>query len=121
MKKIIIAISGLLLVAVVVIKVASAQSTPQDVKKAPKEARMDCGKCPVSCAAKMGGPKTTESKVLDPAKFNDAKGDTTKCKASCATSKDGKSKCDPAKCKEAKCDTAKCKAGCGKANEATKK
>jgi len=121
MKRIIIAISGILLVAVVVIKVASAQSNPQDVKKAPTEARMDCGKCPAACCAKMGGPKTTESKICDPAKCTDTKSDTAKCKASCTTAKDGKTKCDPAKCKEAKCDTAKCKAGCAKAKEAKKK
>jgi hypothetical protein len=121
MKKIIITLSGLLLIAVVVIKVANAQSTPQDVKKAPAESRMDCGKCPAAGCAKMGGPKTTESKVCDPAKCKDAKSDTAKCKASCATAKDGKTKCDPAKCKEAKCDTTKCKAGCAKAKEATKK
>jgi hypothetical protein len=89
MKKIIVTISGLLLVAVVVIKVANAQSTPQEVKKASTEVKMDCGKCPSSAAcAKMTEGKTTCAKVCDHAK----------CKTSCSTAKAEMKKCDPAKC-----------------------
>jgi hypothetical protein len=94
MKKIIIGLSGLLIVAFFVIKVANAQGTTQEVKKDATEKKMDCGKCPSAAAcAKMGDTKTADAKVCDPAK----------CK---------EMGCDPAKCKEGKCDPAKCKASC---------
>jgi hypothetical protein len=94
MKKIIVVISGLLLVTIMVIKVANAQNLPQDVKKPSTEAKMDCGKCPSSASCdKMSESKTGEVKKCDPAK----------CK---------EMGCDPAKCKEARCDSSKSKAGC---------
>jgi len=99
MKKIIVFISGLLLVAVVVIKVSNAQSNPQEVKKASTETKMDCGKCPsASGCTKMADSKTTGAKVCDPAKCKDTKCDTTKGKACCANMKGGMKNCDPAKC-----------------------
>jgi hypothetical protein len=99
MKKIIVTISGLLLIAVVVIKVANAQSIPQEVKKASTEAKMDCGKCPSSAAcAKMTDGKTTCAKVCDPSKCKEVKCDTAKCKANCSIAKAEMKKCDPAKC-----------------------
>jgi hypothetical protein len=94
MRKIIIGLSGLLIVAFVIIKVANAQSTPQEVKKNTSEKKMDCGKCPsASACEKMKDAKTGEVVKCDPAK----------CK---------EMGCDPAKCKEGKCDPAKCKADC---------
>jgi hypothetical protein len=103
MRKIIIGLSGLLIVAFVVIKVANAQTDPQEVKKAATEKTMDCGKCPsAATCTKMEGSKTGEAKSCDPAK----------CK---------EMGCDPAKCKEGKCDPAKCKAKCADTNGEMKK
>jgi hypothetical protein len=99
MKKIIVVISGLLLVAVVLIKVTNAQSNPQEVKKASTETKMDCGKCPsASGCAKMADSKTTGAKVCDPAKCKEGKCDTAKGKACCANMKTTMKNCDPAKC-----------------------
>jgi hypothetical protein len=99
MKKIIIAISGLLLVVCIVIKVVDAQSNPQDTKKASTETKMDCKKGPaVSCCSKMADSKTAGDKACDPAKCKDAKCDTTKGKACCANMKTGMKNCDPARC-----------------------
>jgi hypothetical protein len=103
MRKIIIGLSGLLIVAFVVIKVANAQTIPQEVQKNPTEKKMDCGKCPSAVAcAKMTDTKTGEVKKCDPAK----------CK---------EMGCDPAKCKEGKCDSTKCKTKCAEANGEIKK
>jgi hypothetical protein len=81
-------------VAFVIIMVANAQNSTQEVKKAATTTEMSqaCGKCPsaASCA-KMSGANTAEVKACDPAK----------CK---------EMGCDPAKCKEGKCDPATCKA-----------
>jgi|WetSurSiteA1Bulk_404760.scaffolds.fasta_scaffold68913_2 hypothetical protein len=97
MKKIIIGLSGFLLVAFVAVMVVNAQQGTQEVKKVSTEAKMDCGKCPsASSCAKMADSKTGEVKTCDPAK----------CK---------EMGCDPAKCKEGKCDPSKCKAGCNAA------
>jgi hypothetical protein len=98
MKKIIAVISGLLLVAIVIIKVANAQNTPQEVKKASTETKMDCGKKSSACCAKMTESKTAEVKVCDPAKCKAGKCDTAKCKTSCTGMKTGMKDCDPAKC-----------------------
>ena len=99
MKKILVIISGLFIASVIIIKVANAQNTPQEVKKASTEAKMDCGKCPSSAAcAKMMEGKTTCAKVCDPAKCKEVKCDTAKCKSGCANMKAGMKNCDPAKC-----------------------
>jgi hypothetical protein len=94
MKKIILGMSGILLIAFVIVMVANAQHSPQEVKKAATETKMDCGKCPSAAAcATATDTKKAETKVCDPAN----------CK---------KMGCDPAKCKEGKCDMAKCKENC---------
>ena len=99
MKKIIIAISGLLLIACIVIKVANAQSNPQDTKKASTETKMDCKKGPsVSCCSKMADSKTAGAIKCDPSKCKDAKCDTTKGKTCCANMKAGIKNCDHARC-----------------------
>lgn len=89
MKKIIVAISGLLLVALVVIKVANAQTNTQELKKSVTEQKMDCGKCPsAEAGAHKADSKTAEVKSCDPAKFKEGKSDSTKCKAKCTTEKE---------------------------------
>jgi hypothetical protein len=88
MKKIIIAISGLLLVVCIVTKVANAQSNPQDTKKPSTETKMCCKKGPsVSCCSKMADSKTDGAIKCDPSKCKDAKSDTTKEKTCCANMK----------------------------------
>jgi hypothetical protein len=94
MKKIIIGLSGIVLVAFFVILVANAQNSTQEVKKASTEMSKSCSKCPsASACAKMKETASSEAKTCDPAK----------CK---------EMGCDPAKCKEGKCDPATCKAKC---------
>jgi hypothetical protein len=91
MKKVIIGVSGLVILAFVVILFTNAQKGTQEVKKPATEVSKDCGKCPSAATC------TT---------MTDAKGpacDMTKCK-------DGK--CDMTKCKEGKCDPATCKTKC---------
>jgi hypothetical protein len=97
MKKVILGLSGIVLVAFVVIMVANAQSSTQEGKKASTEMSKGCGKCPsaATCAAK-GDVVTADAVKCDPAK----------CK---------EMGCDPAKCKEGKCDPATCKAKCAAA------
>jgi hypothetical protein len=95
MRKVILGLSGILIAAFVVIMVANAQTSTQEVKKpATAEMSSDCAKCPTAgTCAKMTAAKATEVKTCDPAKCKEAG-------------------CDPAKCKEGKCDPATCKANC---------
>ncbi|MCX6326609.1 MAG: hypothetical protein NT144_08195 [Bacteroidia bacterium] len=110
MKKIIIGLSGLLIVAFVVIIVANAQNSTQGAKKASTEMSKDCGKCPSASACgkmteataadvKKCDPAKCKEMGCDPAKCKEGKCDPAKCKANCANSKDGMKKCDPAMCK----------------------
>ena len=51
MKKVILGLSGVLIAAFVIIMVANAENSKQDVKKpaaTTTEKSMDCGKCPCS-------------------------------------------------------------------------
>ncbi len=92
MKKVIIGISALVVLAFVVITTVNAQSDEKKDKKAKTEAVKDCSKCPSAA--------TCEKAVGEaPVPCSQAKHD-------CAN-------CDPAKCKEGKCDAA-CKAACTK-------
>jgi hypothetical protein len=92
MKKVILGLAGVAMLALVVVLFVNAQSTPQEVKKPVKEAAMDCGKCPsaATAACATAEPKMAAGMKCDPAK----------CK---------EQGCDPAKCKEGKCDPATCK------------
>jgi hypothetical protein len=91
MKKVIIGVSGLVILAFVVILFTNAQSSTQEVKKATTEVSKDCAKCPSAATC----TKMTETKA--------AACDMTKCKDA---------KCDMTKCKEGKCDPATCKTNC---------
>ena len=116
MKKVIIGLSGLVILAFVVILFTNAQNSKQEVKKAATEISKDCAKCPsASSCTKMSeakGPSASTAAITpaacDPAKCKDAKCDMTKCK---------EGKCDPATCKTKcaaatgdmkSCDMAKC-------------
>jgi len=89
MKKIILSLSGIVLIAFVITMITNAQNAPQEVKKAATEVSKDCSKCPSAATCE----KMKEGKACDMAKCKEAG-------------------CDPAKCKEGKCDPAKCKASC---------
>jgi len=88
MKKIIIGLSGIVLVAFIVVLVANASTgDPKDTKKPTTEMSKDCGKCPsaAACSDKTD-TKTAEAKpCCDAAK-----------KAACAGTAEAK-KCDEAK------------------------
>ena len=98
MKKIIIGLSAIVLVAFVVVMVAKAQNSNQEVKKCSTEMTKDCSKCPAAATCE----KMKDGKTCDPAKCKE-KG------------------CDPAKCKEGKCDHETCKAKCEEAKTEGKK
>ena len=91
MKKIIIGLSGLIILAFAVILFTNAQSTKREVKKVATEVTKNCTKCPSSATC----AKMTETKAT-----------------SCDMSKCKDAKCDMTKCKEAKCDPATCKTKC---------
>jgi uncharacterized low-complexity protein len=92
MRKIIIGLSGLLIVAFVAVKIVNAQETPQEVKKNTTEQKMDCGKCPEAKACTAGAEMG-----CDPAKCKEGKCDPAKCKAKCDGAKGEKKNCDSAK------------------------
>jgi hypothetical protein len=109
MKKVIIGLSGLVVLAVAVILFTNARPSAQEAKKVATEVSKDCGKCPSAATCpeaagtKVSGPNTagasgveTKAMACDPAK----------CKAA---------GCDMTKCKEGKCDQATCKAKCAEA------
>jgi hypothetical protein len=84
MKKIIISISGLLMLAFVVILFVNAQNSPGDKKKASTEVSVNCGKCPSAAVSEKMCP---QSASCDPAKCKEAKCDPATCKANCAAAK----------------------------------
>ena len=116
MKKVIIGLSGLVILAFAVILFVNAQSGPQEVKKAATEVSADCAKCPTAATCtkmtETNGPATsasaTTTTTCDPAKCKEAKCDMTKCKegkcdpatckANCTALTTGMKNCDPAKC-----------------------
>lgn len=99
MKKVIIGLSGIVILAFAVILFVNAQNSSKGVTKAATEVSKDCAKCPsASTCNKMG---VTTAAVCDTAKCKEGKCDMAKCK---------EGKCDMAKCKESKCDPSTCKA-----------
>jgi hypothetical protein len=102
MKKVILALSGLLILALVVVLFTNAQNSQKEVKKSTTEMSKSCSKCPFASSGMTAEVKTADAAKCDPAR----------CKAM---------GCDPAKCKEGKCDPATCKANCDKAKGEPKK
>jgi hypothetical protein len=99
MKKVIIGLSGLVILLFVVILFINAQNNSQEVKKTGTEISAKCGKCPsASTCIKTGDTKT-------------AKCDPAKCK---------EAGCDKAKSKEGKCDQTAGKMNCCAAKGETK-
>jgi hypothetical protein len=104
MRKFIVALSVLLLVAVVILKVSYAQD-PQEVKKAATETKKD-----VNCAAVKECPGMTASKTADAKACDHAK--TTEMSADNKTKTEGKDATTEAKvgCCEGAIATAKAEA-----------
>ena len=107
MKKVIIGLSGLVVLAVAVILFTNARPSTQQEKKVATEVSKECGKCPsaatcpeAAAAAKVSGPNTAGAAT---ATAKTMTCDPEKCKAA---------GCDMTKCKEGKCDPATCKANC---------
>ena len=98
MKKVILGISGFMILAFVVVLFTNSQNSPQEVKKAGTEMSKECGKSPSASAC----GKMAETKTCDPAKCKELG-------------------YDPAKCKEGKSDPATCKSISAKAGGETKK
>jgi hypothetical protein len=94
MKKVLIGIGSVLIMAFVVVSVANANKSTQDDKKAKTEVKKDCSKCPNAATC---DPSTAHKTMTC---------DPEKCKAA---------GCDPEKCKATGCDPANCKAKCEKA------
>jgi hypothetical protein len=88
MKKIIIGLSGLVILAFAVILFTNAQTSKKDTNKPATEVSKDCAACPSAATC----PEATATKA--------AACDMTKCT---------EGKCDPATCKDGKCDPATCK------------
>jgi hypothetical protein len=106
MKKVIIGLSSVVILAVVVILFTNSKTTPQDTKKAATEMSKDCGKCP--SAAKCSEMSGSKAAPCDMAKSKDANGDVTAkneekpaagaTKACCPEGKAKSKNCDPATC-----------------------
>jgi len=75
MKKVILALSGILIAAFVIVMVANASTGTQEVKKATTEVSKDCAKCP-SAAACAKKEVTTADASAAAAKCNE----TAACK-----------------------------------------
>jgi hypothetical protein len=95
MKKLIISISGLMVLAFVVVLFVNAGTSTEDKKKASTEVSVNCGKCPSApaCAKMCQGPAS-----CDPAKCKEAKCDPATCKLNCEASKCPKQANKPASC-----------------------
>jgi len=101
MKKIILGLSGLFVLAFVVILFVNAQGNPKEVKKVSTEMSKDCGACPSASAAvcaTKADTKTADVKKCDPAKCKEGKCDPATCKANCTAANGAMKKCDPAMC-----------------------
>jgi len=92
MKKIILGLSGIILLTLVVVLVSGAKGDPKETKKAATEVSKDCGKCPASakCTDKSETKKCCDTKTAD------SKPCSASCKESCKANGDAK-KCDNAK------------------------
>jgi hypothetical protein len=70
MKKILIGLAGIVILALVVVIFTNAQKSTQEVKKPATEMKEDCSMCPSSTSAACGTKaevKTVEAKKCDPA------------------------------------------------------
>jgi hypothetical protein len=100
MKKVIIGLSGLVVLAFVVVLFVNAQNSTPEAKKAASEVSANCAKCPTaSTCTQMGETKTA---ACDPAKCKEAKCDPATCKVNCPAKSGEVATSAPAAC-EATC------------------
>jgi hypothetical protein len=107
MKKIILGLSGVIILVFVFILVANAKSNVREVKKACTEVSKDCSKCPAaSGCGHSNDANVSEATTCDPAKCKELGCDGEKCKegkcpetckTACATASGDAKKCDQAK------------------------
>lgn len=109
MKKTIIALSTLTLLAFFLIFTVNAQTNDQKDKKAKTEVSKDCSKCPSASACPMAASQAAV--VVSSANQAGMKCDPAQCKTG---------KCDPANCAAGKCDPASCKSNCANASSGMK-
>ncbi|MCJ7449674.1 MAG: hypothetical protein MUO72_18510 [Bacteroidales bacterium] len=99
MKKLLITIGSLLIMAFVVVLFVNATESKKDTKKAKTEVKK--AEAAVSCSATCNHSTGDKTATCDPAN----------CKGT---------NCDPEKCKTAGCDHTNCKGNCEKAGTETK-
>jgi hypothetical protein len=96
MKKIIIGLSSIIILALAVILFTNARNENTEVKKAATEVSKDYAKCP--SASKCANMTDTKSAACEMTKCKEAKCDPATCKKNCADAKGDMKNCDPAKC-----------------------
>jgi hypothetical protein len=100
MRKIMIGLSGLLILGSVVVLFVNAQNSQKEVKKSSTELPMDCVKCPAasSASSSCGVMKENKKAACDPAKCKEEKCDPATCKAHAVAEKTEVKECEPAMC-----------------------
>jgi hypothetical protein len=96
MKKIIIGLSGLIVLIFLIIFTISAKND-KEITKAKSEVAMDCSKCPSTTLCTSNSSSKTVT--CDPAKCSEMKCDPATCKTNCKDAS-AQLKCDPAKCNQ---------------------
>ena len=84
MKKVILALSGILVAAFVIVFVANAGAGTQEVKKATTEVSKDCSKCPSAAACEKKDAKTADAASCCASKSKEAGKEHTCCKDAAA-------------------------------------
>ena len=101
MKKVIIGLSGLIVLTFFIIFAVDAQNNNKEVSKANTEISKDFSQC--SSVATCPGFSSSKSAACN----------SSKCSAmNCGAAKCNGCKCDPATCKVGKCDPLTCKTNC---------
>lgn len=111
MKKILIALSGIILIAFFVLLAASAQTKDPEGKKPGTEVLKNCGKCPSAEKCPMASKDQTASKECQ-AKCKEANCDHSKCKGTAGKECKGDAAACQQKCKEVAAAAPKCEGKC---------
>lgn len=111
MKKIFIALSGIILIAFFVLLAANAQAKDPEAKKPGTEVSKNCGKCPSSEKCPMATKEQMSSKDCQ-SKCNEADCDHTKCREAAGKDCKGEAPACRQKCKEVATTAPKCEGKC---------
>jgi len=84
MKKVILALSGILVAAFVIVMVANASTGTQEVKKATTEVSKDCAKCPSAASCAKKEVTSADASAACAAKCKEAGMDPANCKDAAA-------------------------------------